>query len=69
MQFYSVKHRAWISAPPESLRKRRLTRPRVRPCGARYAAVATVLVDGSPLRVTRFLTREAFDSLDVPEVS
>lgn len=70
MEFYSFKHRRTIEVPPNALRKRRImpaagsgTR------GERYSVVAEVTVDGTPVKVSRFVKREAFDALDVPEVT
>jgi hypothetical protein len=69
MQFYSLKHQKLVSVSNDALRKRRIRRGRgTSPCGARYAALAEVTVDGVPATVSRFLTREAFEALNAPEV-
>jgi hypothetical protein len=69
MDFYSLKHQKLISVPDSALRKRRIRRgPKSSPRGARFAVLADVVVDGTPVTVSRFIKRDAFDALDVPEV-
>ncbi len=68
MQFYNLKTKQKVEVPESEVKKRRSVRTT---SGGkhqeRYAAVADVHVDGKPLRMYKFITKQAFDSLHVPE--
>lgn len=69
MQFYNLKTKQMVDVPEKDVRKRRTTRTTSR--GAqqeRYAAVAEVAVSGQVVRLYKFVNKETFDSLRVPEV-
>lgn len=66
IEFYDVRKRAKVSVPRSQIKKRMFKR--VTKNGSeqvRYAVVAEV--DGS--RLTKFVNKETYDSLDVPVVS
>jgi hypothetical protein len=68
MEFYSLKTRSIISVPREQLRKRRHVR--ILAGGGRqerYAVVAAVDVQGTPMTLSRLVSRAQFEALDVPE--
>jgi hypothetical protein len=68
MQFYNLKTKQKVEIPESEVKKRRSVRTT---SGGkhqeRYAAVADVNVDGKPLRMYKFITKQVFDSLHVPE--
>jgi hypothetical protein len=69
MEFFSVKHRKKVEVPDDKIQKRVVNsggkgqsdRPR-------YAAVAETEVDGSKVKLTKFINKALYDSLNVPEV-
>jgi len=67
MEFYSVKHREKIEVPDGNIKKRTFnsgeSAGRVR-----YAAVAEVTHKGDTVKLTKFINKATFDSLEVPEV-
>lgn len=66
MDFYSVKHRRTVSVPEGDVKKKRFNKdggPK-----ERYGAVADVTVDGARVKLTKFISRETFNTLPVPEV-
>jgi hypothetical protein len=69
MQFYNLKTKQAVEVPDHEIKKRRSVRTT---SGGkqqeRYAAVADVEVDGKPLRMFKFINKETFDSLAVPEI-
>jgi hypothetical protein len=70
MQFYSLKHRQTIDVPDTDIRKRRMLRnlPNGR-TQERYAVTAETVVDGTTVKLSKFVNRVAFDALKVPEVT
>jgi hypothetical protein len=68
MQFYNLKSKKKVEVAEHDIKKRRMVRTT---SGGkrqeRYAAVASVHVDGKPLQMFKFLNKETFDSLNVPE--
>ena len=68
MQFYNLKSKKKVEVPEHDIKKRRMVRTT---SGGkrqeRYAAIASVHVDGKPLQMFKFLNKETFDSLNVPE--
>ena len=68
MQFYNLKSKKKVEVPEHDIKKRRMVRTT---SGGkrqeRYAAVASVHVDGKPVQMFKFLNKETFDSLNVPE--
>jgi hypothetical protein len=69
MEFYSLKHRRTIDVPEKDVRKRRMQRTTSsgKP-QERYAITAETTVDGQTVKLSKFVNREAFDALAVPEV-
>jgi hypothetical protein len=69
MQFYNLKTKQPVEVPDSELKKRRSVRTT---SGGkrqeRYAAVADVQVDGKPLRMFKFISKQTFDSLPAPEI-
>lgn len=66
IEFYDVKKRAKVSVPVSQVKKKRYTRTTKNGSEqTRYAVVAEV--DGSKL--TKFVSQDTFNSLDVDEVS
>jgi hypothetical protein len=69
MEFYNLKTKRSVDVPERDIKKRRSVRTT---SGGkrqeRYAAVADVEVDGKPLRMYKFINKETFDSLGVPEI-
>jgi hypothetical protein len=69
MELYSLKHRKTVDLPQEDLRKRRMQR---KLAGGenqeRYAIVAETTVDGTSVKLSRFVNRDTFEALKVPEV-
>jgi hypothetical protein len=61
MQFYNVKKRAKVEVADTDIKKKKYEGRG----GYRYAARA---VDDDGINLTKFITKEMFDSLDVPEV-
>lgn len=68
VDFYNMKTKSTVSVPEDQVRKRRMVRTT---SGGkrqeRYAAVAEVDVQGRPVRMFKFLSKEQFDGLSVPE--
>jgi hypothetical protein len=69
MKFYNLKTKQSVEVPESGIKKRRSVRTT---SGGkrqeRYAAVADVDVDGKTVRMFKFVNKETFDSLAVPEV-
>jgi hypothetical protein len=68
LDFYSARTKATVAVPLDRVRKRRTVR--VGDEGRRqerYAAIAEFEADGRQLRLFKFIGREQFDRLDVPE--
>ncbi len=67
MEFYSVKHREKVDVPDNQVKKRTFNsgegEGRVR-----YAVVAEVDHKGDKVKLTKFVKKELYDSLKVPEV-
>jgi hypothetical protein len=69
VEFYSLKHRRTIDVPQEDVRKRRMQRTTSSgKSQERYAVTAETTVDGTKVRLSKFVNREAFEALKVPEV-
>ena len=71
MEFFNLKTKQKVEIPESELKKRRSVRTT---SGGkrqeRYAVIAVVHDSGSkPLQLFKFVNKETFDSLDVPEVS
>ena len=70
VQFYNLKTKEKVDVPDSEIKKRRSVRTTSRGTRQeRYAVVADVDVDGKPVRMFKFVNKETFDSLHVPEVS
>jgi hypothetical protein len=68
LDFYSARTRSSVPVPTDKVRKRRVVRTGDNGSRKeRYAAVAEIEVEGRELRLFKFISREQFDSLDVPE--
>lgn len=67
MEFYSVKHRRKVEVPTSDLKKKVFN---VKGKGGnmmvRYAVTASTTVDGDTVNLTKFVNKEAYDSLNVP---
>ena len=69
MEFFNLKTKRKVEIPDSELRKKRSVRTT---SGGkrqeRYAAIAEVHEGGKPLQLYKFINKETFDSLDVPEI-
>lgn len=69
MQFFNLKTKQRVEIPESDIRKRRSVRTT---SGGkrqeRYAVVAEVRDGGKPLRMFKFVNKETFDRLNVPEI-
>ena len=67
MEFYSVKHRRKVDVPETQMKKKVFD---VKGKGGnmmtRYAVVATAIVDGDSVNLTKFVSKDTFDSLTCP---
>ena len=70
MEFFNLKTKQKVEIPDNQLKKRRSVRTT---SGGkrqeRYAVVAVVHENGKPLQLFKFVNKETFDSLDVPETN
>jgi hypothetical protein len=70
LQFYNLKTKQPVEVQESDIKKRRSVRTT---SGGkrqeRYAAVADIHVDGKPLRMFKFISKDAFDALHVPEIA
>jgi len=70
MEFFNLKTKQKVEIPDAQLKKRRSVRTT---SGGkrqeRYAAIAEVNEGGKPLQLFKFINKETFDGLNVPEVS
>jgi hypothetical protein len=70
VEFFNLKTKQKVEIPDDQLKKRRSVRTT---SGGkrqeRYAVIAEVHGDGKPLQLFKFVNKETFDRLDVPEVS
>lgn len=70
MEFFNLKSKKTVNIPDSDIRKRRSVRTtsggKVQ---ERYAAVAEVQEGGKPLKLFKFVNKETYDRLDVPEIS
>lgn len=70
MEFFNLKSKKMVDIPEDQLRKRRSVRTT---SGGkrqeRYAVIAEVQQDGKPLQLFKFVNKETFDRLDVPEAN
>jgi hypothetical protein len=68
LEFFNLKTKKKVEIPDHQLKKRRSVRTT---SGGkrqeRYAAIAVVHEGGKPLQMFKFINKETFDSLDVPE--
>jgi hypothetical protein len=68
MQFYNLKTKKKVEVAEQDIKKRRMVRTTSGGTRQeRYAAVASIHVDGKPLQMFKFLNKATFDSLNVPE--
>jgi hypothetical protein len=69
VEFFNLKTKRKVEIPDSELRKKRSVRTT---SGGkrqeRYAAIAEVHEGGKPLQLYKFINKETFDSLDVPEI-
>jgi hypothetical protein len=69
VEFYSLKHRRVVTVPDNDVRKRRMLRKTAGgKAQERYAVTAETMVDGQTVRLSKFVNRDAFERLAVPEV-
>ena len=68
VEFFNLKTKKKVEIPDSELKKRRSVRTT---SGGkrqeRYAAIAVLHEGGKPLQLFKFINKETFDSLDVPE--
>jgi hypothetical protein len=68
MEFYNLKTKKKVEVGDHDIKKKRMVRTT---SGGkrqeRYAAIATVHVEGKPLQMFKFLNKADFDGLNVPE--
>ena len=70
MEFFNLKTKQKVQIPDNELKKRRSVR--MTSGGKRqerYAVIAVVHDGGKPLQLFKFVNKETFDSLDVPETN
>jgi hypothetical protein len=70
VEFFNLKTKRKVEIPDTELKKRRSVR--MTSGGKRqerYAAIAEVHEGGKALQLFKFVNKETFDRLDVPEVS
>lgn len=69
MEFFNLKTKKRVNVPDSDIRKRRSVRTT---SGGkkqeRYAVVAEVNEGGKPLQMFKFVNKETFDKLNVPEM-
>jgi hypothetical protein len=69
LEFFNLKTKQRVNVPESDIRKRRSVR---QTSGGktqeRYAVVAEVQVEGKPLQMFKFVNKETYDKLNVPEV-
>lgn len=69
MEFFNLKTKKRVNVPDTDIRKRRSVRTT---SGGkkqeRYAVVAEVSEGGKPLQMFKFVNKETFDKLNVPEI-
>lgn len=67
MEFFSVKHRKKVNVPEGELKKKAFE---VKGKGGnmmtRYAVVTSTTVDGDKVNLTKFISKDTFDTLNVP---
>jgi hypothetical protein len=69
MEFYSVKHRKKVDVPDNNIQKKMYNKGTDgQSSRTRYAAVAETEVDGAKVKLTKFINKATYDSLEVPEV-
>jgi hypothetical protein len=70
VEFFNLKTKQKVQIPDSELKKRRSVRTT---SGGkrqeRYAVIAVVHDNGKPLQLFKFVNKETFDGLDVPEVN
>jgi hypothetical protein len=70
VEFFNLKTKQKVQIPDNELKKRRSVRTT---SGGkrqeRYAVIAVVHDGGKPLQLFKFVNKETFDSLDVPETN
>lgn len=69
MEFFNLKTKKRVNVPENEIKKRRSVRTT---SGGkkqeRYAVIAEVQEGGKPLQMFKFVNKETFDRLNVPEV-
>ena len=69
MQFFNLKSKKMVEIPESDIRKRRSRRTTTGgKVQERYAAVAEVREGGKPLQLFKFVSKDTFDKLNVPEI-
>jgi hypothetical protein len=63
MEFYSFTHRKRIDVPDENLKKRRYAAK----SGERYSVFGSATVEGKEAKVSKFVSKDTYDKLDLPE--
>ncbi|MGH7881638.1 MAG: hypothetical protein ACREN8_01845 [Candidatus Dormibacteraceae bacterium] len=68
LEFYHLSSRSVISVPLSNVRKRRTVRTNEGgQTRERYSVVSTAMLDGRPVRLFKFVSRQQFQELAVPE--
>jgi hypothetical protein len=69
VEFFNLKSKQKVEIPNSEIRKRRSVRTtsggKVQ---ERYAAVAEIDEGGKPMKLFKFVNKETYDRLDVPEI-
>lgn len=63
VEFYSVKHRKKVHVPASHVEKKKYERQTSRGPQERYALQVQTLVDGDPVKLTKFVGKEDYDRL------
>ncbi len=62
MEFFSLQHRRRVEVPAELVRPRVVRRQTGSGEQVRYLLEATAEVDGAPVRLAKFVSRQAFEA-------
>jgi hypothetical protein len=69
MEFYSVKHREKVNVPDNQIKKKKFNADSGESSRTRYAVVAQGFEHkGDKLNLTKFISKDTFESLKVDEV-
>lgn len=63
VEFYSVKHRKKVSVPESDVQKKTYERQTSKGTQVRYALQAQSTVEGDSVKLTKFVSKDTYDSL------